>query len=546
MSILLRDYQQDAVDAIRDSFRRRNRRVLFVGACAFGKTQVVSHIMESALRKDKRVIFLVDRISLVEQTSKALWDCGIEHGVIQSDNSFNRNSKILICSEQTLQKRGYMSDADLIIRDECHSFRVSIQKMLMKSCRPVIGMTATPFTPGMADFYDDAVYGTSTNQLIDKGYLKPLKVYIAKSIDHSKLRMNWKKGEYTAESAAEAGRAIVGDIVSEWVKHTYMHFDGPVKTLCFVPTVDYGAELSAQFAMAGYHFRHVSYKDDAETNRRSIELLQSGKIHGLISVAKLVKGFNVPDVQCLISARPYSKSLTDHIQQLGRGMRAFPGQKYCLVLDHVSNYSRFASLTEAFWDNGYWPLSWNDKARPVKNEKQKKAEKERQDERRCRSCNAYLKPGVRTCPSCGFTNPRRRSLSISFESGSMRAYRNPMDYIRKTNPGVNLWAVLCTIALRRHTKDMDKAMKFARAQYRAITGVWPTAGILFDFTGEYDSNVEELVNRLYEDWSKRRRKGRIKRYYASKSQQQRRAELKKDEAKALALQAAQTPNQAPN
>jgi hypothetical protein len=57
-------------------------------------------------------------------------------------------------------------------------------------------------------------------------------------------------------------------------------------------------------------------------------------IHGLIACDILTKGFDVPDVMIGVSARPYTKSLSAHIQQMGRVMRPSEGKTFALWLDH--------------------------------------------------------------------------------------------------------------------------------------------------------------------------------------------------------------------
>ena len=64
----LRPHQIKAIEMIRDSMRRGNRRVVLGAACSFGKTLTAGAIAESAVKKGKRVLFVCDRIQLVNQT----------------------------------------------------------------------------------------------------------------------------------------------------------------------------------------------------------------------------------------------------------------------------------------------------------------------------------------------------------------------------------------------------------------------------------------------------------------------------------------------
>ena len=507
--IILRGYQVDSKTGLRNGFRTMQRGLL-IGATGFGKTEVVASIIEDSIKLGKRVIFLADRNALVHQTSQRLAKSNIRHGVIQGDNTFGRYESVLVCSQQTLEKRGFMNTADLVILDEAHTQRKKTFSMLKALPRKtkIIGLTATPFSPGMGNFWDFTVIGASTKQLQEKGWLVPLKVFLGKELDRSKLK--FASGEYTASSVEDAGKEIIGDIVSEWVSGITREFGGPVKTLCFVPTVNYGTDLVGQFAMAGYRFEQVSYKQTPEENQKAIENLRAGHCDGLISVEALVKGMDIPDVQCLIVARKYASSLTSHIQMLGRGMRSCEEIKktFCLVNDHTGNYPRFETEAEPFWKTGEWDLSYNEKKKPPPG-KRDDSEIETIIERVCHSCNFVLPPRTKTCPACGFSMPTKKAIDISVIPGKMRKYRSSFDPVRLSR--LNLWNVVSTVALRRKGSDVGAAERFAKVQFKSLTGAWPPWGEKLNMDGEYDAEIDLLIDVQIKNFIKRKKKN-AKRY----------------------------------
>ena len=83
----------------------------------------------------------------------------------------------------------------------------------------------------------------------------------------------------------------------------------------------------------------------------------------LVSVEALAKGFDVPDVSCVIDCRPLRKSLSTAIQMWGRGLRASPttGKTDCILLDHSGNITRFAEDFEAIFYNGLDALDAGEK-----------------------------------------------------------------------------------------------------------------------------------------------------------------------------------------
>ena len=178
-------------------------------------------------------------------------------------------------------------------------------------------------------------------QLVAQKVLCPLRVFIAKEIDMTGAKK--VAGEWSQAEATERGMKITGDIVSEWIKKTHEIFGKPRKTIIFCSGVAHGADLSKKFAERGYNFVSISYKDDDDFKRDAIEDFSKPdtEIHGLIATDILTKGFDVPDVMIGVSARPFRKSLSSHVQQMGRVMRGHPDKEFAVWLDHAGNYLRF-------------------------------------------------------------------------------------------------------------------------------------------------------------------------------------------------------------
>src|SRR3546814_15076964 len=86
-----------------------------------GKTRTAGAIVELMRQGDKRAVFIVDAISLIDQKVQSFYDLGLSDiGVIQADHAMNDWSKpIQVASVQTLQRRG-MPEVDLAIFDEAN------------------------------------------------------------------------------------------------------------------------------------------------------------------------------------------------------------------------------------------------------------------------------------------------------------------------------------------------------------------------------------------------------------------------------------------
>lgn len=405
----LREHQLAVVQKINENFANGHTRQLLYAPTGFGKTEVATAIMKAVAENYEKTAMVLDRIVLVNQTSLRLSKYGIEHGVMQSGHwRFRPEERIQICSAQTLEKRKNPPQIDLLIIDECHVLRKSVVDYIKNNPQTrVIGLTATPFTKGLGDIYTHVVGASPTGDLIENGWLVPLKVFIAKEID----MVGAKKvaGEWAADEVSERGMKIIGDVVSEWAKKTYEIFGKPVKTIVFCAGVEHGRALEKRFEEAGFNFKSISYKEDDDYKRMIIEdfARPDTDINGLIATDILTRGFDVTDVLIGISARPFSKSFSSHVQQMGRVMRAHEGKEFGVWLDHSGNYLRFKDDWDRVFDHGV------DELEGGITEKAKKEPTEREKiEAKCPSCGALWIWKSDECGECGYVKKRVAQVQV--------------------------------------------------------------------------------------------------------------------------------------
>lgn len=333
--LTLRDYQDSSLNKLRHGFLSSRAQMLYAPTGA-GKTETAIALLTAAADKGNRVAMVMDRRVLCEQTSARLEKYGIDHGVMMQGHWRYRTEKLIqICSAQTLEARGDFPGLKLLIVDEAHCTRKSVANFIKNYPHvKVIGLSASPFTKGLGSIYNSVINAITTRELVDSGMLAPLRVFLAKEIDMAGAKK--VAGEWSQKDATDRGIKITGDIVSEWVKKTHEIFGAPKKTIVFCAGVAHGEDLSRQFAAAGYNFVSISYKDDDEFKQEAIKEFSKpdSDIHGLIATDILTKGFDQADVMIGISARPFTKSFSSHVQQLGRVMRPHADKSAAIWLDH--------------------------------------------------------------------------------------------------------------------------------------------------------------------------------------------------------------------
>ena len=65
-------FQTEAIESLRVAARSGNRRIILCAPTGSGKTEMAIHLIQEAQRKGSKVTFVVDGISLAEQTSARL------------------------------------------------------------------------------------------------------------------------------------------------------------------------------------------------------------------------------------------------------------------------------------------------------------------------------------------------------------------------------------------------------------------------------------------------------------------------------------------
>ena len=304
----LRPHQVRAIDMLRQSLARKNRRVVMQGPTGFGKTLVASKIIDLARAKGNRVIFTAPAISLIDQTVTAFEREGIDGiGVMQANHPrTDRFAPVQIASVQTLARRE-IPDASLIIVDECHIRSAAIES-LMDERQDVffVGLSATPWARGMGLRWQDLVIPTTIGELIGQGFLSQFVAYAPDVPDLSGVKV--QGGDYV-ESGLEAvmgDAALMGSVVETWLSRGENR-----PTLCFAVNRAHAADLQASFERQGIATGYVDANTDMVERERINRKFRDGEIKIICSVRTMTTGVDLP-VSCIIDAAP-TKSEMLHV-----------------------------------------------------------------------------------------------------------------------------------------------------------------------------------------------------------------------------------------
>ncbi|RZI75185.1 MAG: DEAD/DEAH box helicase [Pseudomonas sp.] len=475
----LREYQKEAIRAMRAAARAGARNILICAPTGSGKTEIAACLADMNRLKGKRSAFVVDRKSLIHQTSAAFDVHGIDHGVIQADHPRYRPSiPTQVCSVQTIARRRW-PDADLVIVDEAHAINKVVVARIGPRVDRALGLTATPFTKSLGKLYDCVINVTTTNKLIEDGYLSKYRIFACAEPDMEGVKV--VAGEFERKESEKRALQVVGDVVAEYLLHGEDR-----KFICSAVDTAHVMELQRQFLAAGVNAATYTYKDLDEDRDETVAEFRrpESSIRGLITVTAASKGFDVPDIGCVIMGRPLRKSLAEHIQFFGRGLRIHPDKTDCIVLDHSGNCARFWEECNHVFEHGASELDMG-----TKHSKPKLEKKPEDTMMTCSKCK-HLHKVQPFCPSCGHEYPRRRA--VEHVAGSLK------EVLAAGSPkaiAAALWPQVCAFARERDkTKPSPKhdgGRGYALWLYREIVGDFPQ-GQRFEETVPLAPNADVL------------------------------------------------------
>lgn len=402
MKSTLRPHQERAIAMLRQSLGQGNKRPMLQAPTGFGKTILGAAIVEGAQSKGNRVTFVVPALSLIDQTVQSFWREGIRDiGVIQASHELtNPAMPVQVASVQTLQRRQF-PETDVVVIDEAHRWFKRYAEWMadpMFSGVPFIGLSATPWTKGLGDHFDDLLIAATTADLIEQGYLSKFRVFGPSSPDLSGVRT--VAGDYHEGDLADAmdKPALTADVVETWCK-----LGEARPTLVFAVNRAHAKHLKAEFERVGVRTGYVDAFTDAEEREQIRKQFHSGDLQVVANVGCLTTGVDW-DVRCIVLARP-TKSEMLFVQMIGRGLRTADGKQDCLILDHSDTHQTLGFVT----DIHHTTLT----KKADSKEKQASRDKKEALPKVCPSCS-FLKPAkVHECPACGFAPERVEGIETA-------------------------------------------------------------------------------------------------------------------------------------
>lgn len=347
VSIEPRGAQLEALYELRRAREEGVTKGIVVAATGLGKTFIAAFDSLSF----QRVLFVAHREEILIQAEKSFKAVRPEArtGFYQGQR---KDSQVDICfaSVQTLaridNRESFPSDYfDYMVVDEFHHAGADSYIKVLEYFKPkfLLGLTATPYRSDNRDIYalceDNVIYEIYLKDAINRDLLVPFQYYgVYDDTDYS--RVEFRNGSYIIE---DLELALVREDRAKQVLATYRKL-GLKRGLAFCVSVRHAEYMAKYFSQNGVPAVAVHSSQDISSSftmkrRKAIKALEEGTLSVIFSVDIFNEGVDVPSLDTVLFMRP-TESYVVFLQQLGRGLRKYPGKSFLRVLDFIGNYKR--------------------------------------------------------------------------------------------------------------------------------------------------------------------------------------------------------------
>lgn len=323
----LRDYQQETIDKVYQSMRTGHHRIIVQQPPRTGKTVIMSEIAKRTTDKSNRVMFIIHRKEVLEQAISTFK---------QQEVNMNLATMGMV---QTLTRRVKKLKApQLILIDEAHHALAQSYRRIIDTFPNayILYFTATPIRTGhdqLDQIADDIIVGKSIKWLTEHHFLAPFHYYGLGDIDRSKLRKS--NGDYSSQSMDEAiSHQIYGHIVQQ-----YQRLANGKQAVVYCHSIASAKEVTKKFHEAGITAEEIDGDTDKKVRDKLVQQFRDQKLTILVNVNLFTEGVDLPNVDCVIMARPTS-SLALYLQFSMRCLNPRKG-KTAIIIDHVDNFLNF-------------------------------------------------------------------------------------------------------------------------------------------------------------------------------------------------------------
>ena len=340
--------------ALRELRRNRDmgiKRSLIVSATGSGKTYLAA--FDARNFDAKRLLYIVHRETILKDARDSFMKVfGAEKSYgLFTGNENNIDVDFVFASSRMLSQHLEEFDPeefDYIIYDEVHHIVANSGSKILEYFKPdfMLGLTATPERMDNQDvfsiFDNNVPFELRLRDAISNDLIVPFHYYGIRD----------QFVDYKSKDKMYIANQIAKQVNVEFIKDQIEKYRKPnekLKCIAFCTNIQSSKLMAEELLEEGYQTVSLTGVNDTAMRMKAFNDLQddTNPLEIICTVDILNEGVDIPQVNMVLFLRP-TESQTIFIQQLGRGLRKYPGKEYVTVLDFIgNNYDRAVQIALA-------------------------------------------------------------------------------------------------------------------------------------------------------------------------------------------------------
>ena len=340
--ILPNKMQKAALKQIEALVASGEKRGLVVSATGTGKTYLGAFAVKKY--QPRRFLYIVHREQIAKKSLESFYRViggpRSDYGLL-TGNRHNLQAKYLFATVQTISQpemlANFNSDEfDYILIDEAHRAAAPSYQRLLHYFKPNfwLGMTATPERMDEQNVYQifdyNLAYEIRLRDALEEKMLAPFHYVGVQDYEADGVVI-----DETTDLRYLASTSRVDYVLKELDYYGYC--GTKAKGLVFCSRQDEARELARLFSQKGYPAVALTNEDNEKRRNEVVASLVKGEIEYIVAVDLFNEGIDIPALNQIVMLRNTQSSIV-FIQQLGRGLRKYPGKDFTVVLDFIGNY----------------------------------------------------------------------------------------------------------------------------------------------------------------------------------------------------------------
>ena len=340
--------------ALRELRRYRDtgvKKALIISATGSGKTYLAA--FDARNFGAKRLLYIVHRESILKDAKESFVKVfGAERTYgFYTGNENSLEADFIFATSNMLGRHldSFKKDEfDYIIYDEVHHVVAETGKKIFEYFEPefILGLTATPERMDNQDIFtlfdQNVPFELRLRDAINNDLVVPFHYYGIRD----------QLVDYSSKDKMTIAKNIAEQNNIEFIKSQIEKYRKPgekLKCIAFCTNIQSCKLMAEELYEEGYHTISLTGINDTGVRIKAFKDLQDDNnlLEIICTVDILNEGVDIPQVNMVLFLRP-TESQTVFIQQLGRGLRKYPGKDYVTVLDFIgNNYDRAVQIAMA-------------------------------------------------------------------------------------------------------------------------------------------------------------------------------------------------------